>query len=109
MNTTVRFNGAYGTPEPPQLSIGHKLKNPRYMDRAVQYVKDNLPSSHPLPPIPLCERSRALARRVQLETLSSSDLRVIHLARALIASPDLLVLHRPICALDEDVAEQVSS
>lgn len=46
---TMRFNGAYGTPTPPQtLSDTHKLKNENYMDTVVAYVKDTLPSSHPL-------------------------------------------------------------
>ena len=39
--------------------------------------------------------------------LSATDRRVIHLARALVTNPHVLVLHRPLAALDEDVAAKV--
>lgn len=45
---TVRFEGMYGTPTAPQLAATHMLKHTRTLDRVVQYVKDNLPSTHPL-------------------------------------------------------------
>lgn len=41
------------------------------------------------------------------DLLSATDRRVIHLARALVTNPHVLVLHRPLAALDEDVAEKV--
>ena len=44
----VRFNGSYGTPDHPQIDPKHILKNPRVMDKVVQYVKDNLPNTHAL-------------------------------------------------------------
>ena len=46
---TVRFNGAYGTPEHPQLNESHVLrKEPAALGRVVHYVKTNLPKCHPL-------------------------------------------------------------
>jgi hypothetical protein len=41
------------------------------------------------------------------DLLSATDRRVIHLARAIITNPHVLVLHRPLTSLDEDVAEKV--
>ena len=45
---TVRINGASGGPTPPQLPTSHMLKRASVMDQVVQYVKDNLPSTHGL-------------------------------------------------------------
>ena len=45
---TIRFNGKYGTPTLPQIEDSHKLKDARYTDRVVQYVKHNLPNTHAL-------------------------------------------------------------
>ena len=45
---TVRINGATGGPTPPQLHAAHKLLRVSEMDRVVQWVKDHLPSKHPL-------------------------------------------------------------
>ena len=45
---TVRFHGALGTPTPPQVGPKHRLLRDSVMDKVVQYVKDTLPSSHPL-------------------------------------------------------------
>lgn len=47
---TVRINGATGAPTLPQLppSSSHPLKRESNLDRVVQYVKQNLPSTHPL-------------------------------------------------------------
>ena len=39
--------------------------------------------------------------------ISSSDRAIIHLARALITSPHLLLLHRPLSAVDEEVADRI--
>jgi len=45
--------------------------------------------------------------RKQLQRMSWSDRCVVHLARAFIASPELLIMHRPLAVLDEDVATRV--
>ena len=45
---TVRINGATGAPMLPQLPDIHQLKRESALDRVVMYVKQNLPSSHPL-------------------------------------------------------------
>ena len=45
---TVRFNGAYGTPEPPQLDRKHWLRSPANLGRVVAWVKAHLPHRHPL-------------------------------------------------------------
>ena len=45
---TIRFNGMYGTPEIPAVGSKHKLRAAVYQDKIVQYVKDHLPSLHPL-------------------------------------------------------------
>ena len=45
---TVRINGATGAPILPQLTSSHPLKRESALDRVVMYVKQNLPSSHPL-------------------------------------------------------------
>ena len=45
---TVRINGATGAPMLPQLTDSHPLKRASALDRVVSYVKQNLPSSHPL-------------------------------------------------------------
>ena len=41
------------------------------------------------------------------DLLSATDKHCIHLVRALVTNPHVLVLHRPLASLDEDVAEQV--
>ena len=41
------------------------------------------------------------------DQLSSTDRHLIHIARALITNPHVLVLHRPLASLDEDVADRV--
>ena len=45
--------------------------------------------------------------REQLARLSPRDCRIVHLARAILADPNLLVLHWPHSALDEDIASKV--
>ena len=45
---TVRFHGALGTPTPPQLQGTHTLKKVSTMEKVVAFVKNNLPSTHPL-------------------------------------------------------------
>jgi ABC-type multidrug transport system fused ATPase/permease subunit len=41
------------------------------------------------------------------DQMSATDRRIVHLARALITNPHILVLHRPLASFDEDVAAKI--